>query len=90
MNHIQAQCNGFIKNDGAGIQITGTDAQIGVLLSHNWVHDFPKKGLRFDGDGDPMTYNGTMEFNVVWNIEGNREMYPKRRHQILTSVLLPS
>ena len=58
---------------------------MGVVISHNWIHDFPKKGLRFDGNGDPMTYNGTMEFNVVWDIEGNREMYPKGENHTITN-----
>ena len=82
---MQFQCWGFIKHDGASVQVAGSEAQIGVLLSHNWIHDSPKKGLRFDGNGDPLTYDGTMEFNVVWNIEGNREIYPKGENHTITN-----
>ena len=34
-----------------------------------------------------MTYNGTMEFNVVWNIESNTEIYPKgENHTIINNL----
>ena len=67
------------------VQVPYTDAQTGLVISHNWIHDSPKKGLRFDGNGDPLTYDGTMEFNVVWDIEGNREIYPKGENHTITN-----
>ena len=33
-------------------------AQNGVKISHNWVTDSPKKGLRFDGNGHPLGLHG--------------------------------
>ena len=75
-NYAAGQCWGKIQNDGASMQIS-PGAQNGVILTHNWVHDSPKKGLRFDGNGHPLGIHGYQGFNVVWNIHGNSEMYPK-------------
>ena len=46
-----------IQNDGASMQIS-PGAQNGVKISHNWVTDSPKKGLRFDGNGHPLGLHG--------------------------------
>ena len=62
-------------------------AQNGVILTHNWVHDSPKKGLRFDGNGHPLGIHGYQGFNVVWNIHGNSEMYPKGDNHTVESNL---
>ena len=65
-------------------------AQDGVRISHNWVHDSPKKGIRFDGDGHNLPdtgVNGYVGFNVVWNIEEKQEIYPKGDyHTVVNNV----
>ena len=73
-NYALGQCWGEIQSDGASMQISPV-AQNGVILSHNWIHSSPKKGLRFDGNGHPPSkgYHGYQGFNVVWNIQGNKE-----------------
>ena len=57
--------------------ITLTGAQSGIKISHEWIHNSPKKGIRFDGNGDPLGLNGYVGYNVVWNVENNREIYAK-------------
>jgi len=85
-NYMVGQCWGNIQSDGASMQMS-TGAQNGVTLSHNWVHDSPKKGLRFDGNGDPMGLHGYQGYNVVWNIRGNNEMYVKGdNHTVVNNV----
>ncbi|CAL4079397.1 unnamed protein product [Meganyctiphanes norvegica] len=66
-NHIIGQCAGKIQNDGSGIQIQAA-GQSGAFVSHNWVHDSPKHGLRFDGDHGGLS--GYQGFNVIWNTSG--------------------
>merc|ERR1711892_1274929 len=75
-NYMVGQCWGSIQSDGASMQMS-PGAQNGVTLTHNWVHDSPKKGLRFDGNGDPMGVHGYLGYNVVWNIQDNNEIYVK-------------
>lgn len=87
-NYATGQCWGLIQNDGASMQIS-PGAQNGVIITHNWVHNSPKKGLRFDGNGHPPSkgYHGYQGFNVVWNIHGNKEMYPKGDNHTVESNL---
>ena len=89
LNHIEGQCWGFIQNDGASIQVS-PGAQDGVHISHHWIHDSPKKGIRFDGDGHSLpdtNVNGYVGYNVVWNIEGKQEIYPKGDyHSVVNNV----
>jgi len=79
MNHILGQCWGTIQNDGAGIQIS-PGAQDGVVVHHNWVHDSPKKGIRFDGSCPPdqgCGIHGYLGYNVAWASWDNKELCPK-------------
>ena len=69
MNRIVGQCAGKIMNDGAGIQVQ-TKPQQGASVSHNWVHDSPKFGIRFDSSPGHLGYNGYQGYNVVWNAGG--------------------
>jgi hypothetical protein len=84
MNHMERQCWGVIQSDGASIQIS-TGAQNGIHISYNWIHDSPKKGIRFDGNGDPMGVYGYVGFNVVWNIQGNSEIFTKGDNHTITN-----
>ena len=45
MNDIQGTCWGLIQNDGGSIHVQ-VKAQDGITISHNWLHDSPKKGIR--------------------------------------------
>ena len=67
-NHVNGQCAGMIMRDGAGIQF-GVSKISGSQVHHNWLHDSPKWGIRFDdADGQGILgYHGTMTFNVAWN-----------------------
>ncbi|CAL4179484.1 unnamed protein product [Meganyctiphanes norvegica] len=64
-NHIIGQCEGNIQNDGAGIQVQN-DPQHGIQVSQNWIHDSPKSGIRFDGGGTNLRFNGHIDHNVIW------------------------
>merc|ERR1719357_85680 len=75
-NFFVGQCSGNIQSDGASIQVS-TGAQNGVSISYNWIHNSPKKGIRFDGSGHPMGVHGYQGYNVVWDIIGNNEIYIK-------------
>ena len=79
LNHMIGQCWGFIQNDGASISV-GREGQEGVMITNNWIHDSPKKGIRLDSptdvDPDEMGCCGYLGFNVVWNSE-SQETYPK-------------
>ena len=68
-NRVVGQCSGKIMNDGAGIQVQ-TKPQQGVSVSHNWVHDSPKIGIRFDSSPGHLGYNGYQGYNVIWNAGG--------------------
>ena len=52
-------------------------AQNGITISYEWIQDTPKKGIRFDGNGDPLGIHGYVGYNIVWNVSGNREIYAK-------------
>ena len=87
MNHVVGQCWGKIQSDGASvhIQIKGQD---GVHIEKNWIHDSPKKGIRFDAqsDGDPLGYNGNVGFNVAWNVEGQEIFTKGDNHTVYNNV----
>jgi len=73
LNHVVGLGWGKIQSDGASLQIS-TPSQNGIDVTHNWVHDSPKKGIRFDGESG---VNGTVSNNVVWNIHESNEIYTK-------------
>ena len=73
-------------------------AQDGIKISYEWIHNSPKKGIRFDGNGDPLGLNGYVGYNVVWNAEiwdhgtdlkavdtTNREIYTKGDQHTVTN-----
>ena len=78
MNLFEGQCSGTIQNDGASIQVSPA-AQDGVTVRYNWVHESPKKGIRFDGDGvgNGCGRGGYLGYNVGWAVHGNAELAPK-------------
>jgi len=62
---------GKLQHDGGATQF-GT-FQEPVEVDHNWSHDHPKNGYRFDGSGGPPRPHsqfGTMHHNVTWNTNG--------------------
>jgi len=75
MNYVVGLGWGRTQSDGASLQISPVSTN-GIHVTHNWVHDSPKKGIRFDGEeGGP---NGTVSNNVVWDIhDRNNEIYLK-------------
>ncbi|WOH39482.1 hypothetical protein RI844_09705 [Thalassotalea fonticola] len=68
-NHISN--TGFAQSDGAMIQVR-VKAQKNSVISHNWLHDSPKYGVRFDAPIPPTSYgsDGVMTHNVVYNTNG--------------------
>ena len=92
LNHFEGQCAGMIQNDGASIQVSPT-AQNGFVAQNNWVHDSPKKGIRFDGDGvgKECGRNGTLAWNVGWSVRDNWELAPKGdNHTIVSNTAFDS
>lgn len=57
---------GYLQSDGAIIHMM-EGQQPNSEICYNWLHDSPKYGARYDGDGDGN--NGTMHHNVSWNIK---------------------
>ncbi|CAL4205320.1 unnamed protein product, partial [Meganyctiphanes norvegica] len=71
-NHLVGQCAGSLLSDGSAIQVQSTK-QDEVQISHNWEHDSPKMGVRFDAaattdGGRNLGYNGYIGYNVAWNV----------------------
>ena len=58
---------GYLQSDGAIVHLM-EGQQPGSETRYNWLHDSPKYGVRFDGDGDGN--NGLIHHNVIWNIQG--------------------
>ena len=89
MNDVEGTCWGLIQNDGGTIHVQ-VKAQNGITISHNWLHDSPKKGIRLDGGGEPVcamkeTGCGSyMGYNVAWNSE-NKNIYPKGDNHTVTN-----
>ncbi len=57
---------GYLQSDGAIVHLM-VGQQPGSETRYNWLHDSPKYGVRFDGDGDGT--QGSMHHNVSWNIK---------------------
>ena len=57
---------GYLQSDGAIVHLM-EGQQPGSETRYNWLHDSPKYGVRFDGDGDGT--QGLMHHNVSWNIK---------------------
>ncbi len=72
---------GFAQSDGALLQIR-IDAQDGTVVHHNWLHDTPKYGFRFDAPIPPLSWgkNGYSHHNVVWNSNGANPKGMDNRH----------
>ena len=62
---------GYAQSDGALIQIRD-QAQSGSVVHHNWLHDTPKYGIRFDAINPAPFWgdNGFTHHNVIWNSGG--------------------
>lgn len=71
LNHVYDMSK--IQHDGSLINV-GVAAQDNTIVRKNWSHDTYKSAYRFDssnmGDSTTVNYgvNGTMAFNVLWNI----------------------
>jgi len=72
---------GYAQSDGAQLQIR-IDAQDGTVVHHNWLHDTPKYGFRFDAPIPPPEWgdNGFSHHNVVWNSSGANPKGDNDRH----------
>jgi len=72
---------GYAQSDGAQLQIR-IDAQDGTVVHHNWLHDTPKYGFRFDAPIPPPEWgnNGYSHHNVVWNSSGANPKGMDDRH----------
>ena len=57
MNYMEGQCWGSIQSDGASIQVS-PGAQDGAIITHHWMNNSPKKGIRFDGSGELLPDTG--------------------------------
>ena len=75
-NHVYNAGN--LQHDGSGINV-GTKVQTGTSVTHNWVHDCNRQGIRFDYHGeniyqkDGRIYgDGLYAFNVTWKTQPNQ------------------
>lgn len=62
---------GFAQTDGSIIQ-GHIPMQNGVVIRHNWFHDTPKFGMRFDAPIPAVRWGkyGLVHHNVLWNTGG--------------------
>lgn len=58
---------GLLQHDGSAINI-GTHAQVGTLVTHNWVHDTTRKGIRFDSTTNAAGGHGSVCYNVMFGL----------------------
>ena len=72
---------GYAQTDGAIIQIR-IDPQDGTEIHHNWLHDTPKYGIRFDAPNPAEFWadNGFTHHNVIWNSNGHIPKGTNGRH----------
>ena len=68
LNDVSGTCFGTQRSDGAGIQLAQR-AQSNAIVTHNWVHDSPKYGIRFDGEPPKIGVNGTVRSNVAFRLD---------------------
>ncbi|MBC8375934.1 MAG: T9SS type A sorting domain-containing protein [FCB group bacterium] len=73
---------GYLQSDGAIIHYM-ENQQIDSETAYNWVHDSPKYGIRYDGDGDG--HSGTMHHNVTWNIKSGH-MLKGHDHRVVNNT----
>ena len=83
---------GNLQHDGAAIQ-TGIGSHYGTRLSHNWVHDCNRQGIRFDYHGNNILTedgevhgDGVYMNNVTWNTQPNQ--VKGDRHLILNNTIV--
>jgi hypothetical protein len=62
---------GYLQSDGAIVHLM-EGQQLDAEIRYNWLHDSPKYGVRFDGDGDGT--QGSMHHNVSWNIKTGHQV----------------
>merc|ERR1719402_764555 len=86
-NRVVGQCSGLLMNDGSGIHL-GTASQTEAQINHNWVHDSPKMGIRFDGGGHQLGTNGTVSFNTVWKCENPAIIIKGDNHTIESNLAI--
>ncbi|WP_289053731.1 T9SS type A sorting domain-containing protein [Carboxylicivirga marina] len=89
-NHLSDMGN--LQHDGSGINV-GTKNHYGTRVSHNWVHDCNRQGIRFDYHGtnllreDGEVYgDGVYMNNVTWNTQPNQ--VKGDRHLILNNTIV--
>ena len=90
LNHIYDVSN--LQHDGSAINV-GTTKQRGTRVSHNWVHDTNRQGVRFDYHGmgiyredGKIHGDGVYQNNVTWNTRPNE--IKGDRHLVLNNTVV--
>ncbi len=90
LNRLSNMSN--LQHDGSAINV-GTTKHHKAVVSHNWVHDCNRQGIRFDYHGsgicreDGSLYgDGVYKRNVTWNTTDNE--IKGDRHLILNNTIL--
>ncbi len=76
---------GNLQHDGSAINI-GTEAQIGTLVHHNWVHDTNRQGIRFDSTTSRMGSEGCVHNNVVFNLGHGGSKFKGDHHLLFNNT----
>ncbi len=76
---------GAVQNDGSVFQLTRNSVE-NTVAHHNWIHDTPKYGFRFDEPG-VAGKNGAFHHNVVWNCRQG-VMIKGDEHHIYNNTIL--
>ncbi|MBK3517493.1 right-handed parallel beta-helix repeat-containing protein [Carboxylicivirga marina] len=91
-NHLYDLSN--LQHDGSGINV-GTKSHYGSRVSHNWVHDCNRQGIRFDYHGFELLRedgevhgDGVIMNNVTWNTQINQ--IKGDRHLVLNNTIVNS
>lgn len=88
MSYNDISYTGYVQNDGAVFQLTRNVVDKSET-HHNWIHDTPKYGFRFDAPaGEPSLAgtNGSVHHNVIWNC-GKGMMIKGDNHKIYNNTV---
>jgi hypothetical protein len=72
---------GYKQHDGAMVQVL-VAKQLNASIGWNWVHDWPRLGIRFDGSGGQ---GGRVHHSVGWNLNSTVYIGNHENNEILNN-----
>lgn len=77
---------GYVQHDGAMIQVM-KNMQLDAQIGWNWVHDWPRLGVRFDGGGG---LGGLVHHTVSWNANAGVYIGNHENNEIISNSTIQS